>query len=144
MPTTSTIVTTKRALVDLLLSRPALDGVQVTYADPGDKAKATQLWLGEVREASQEPVSIKAGRKKRDETYDLDVIADAIKPTPETAEARCLELVAEVEDVVADFDIGVDGVWSVGVTDFRMKSTHAETGTLARAVVTLTVRARLT
>lgn len=141
---TSTIVSTKRALVDHLQGRPALNGVQVTYADPGDRARAEQVWLGEVRTAEQEPVSLRSGRKQRNESYELDVICDALKATAETAEARCLELVAELEELLAAATLDAPGVLWATVTDMRLKTAETANGPLARAVVTVTVRARLT
>ena len=147
MASTSTIVSAKRSLLDSLASRPSLNGVLLAYADPGDKRRREQMFYAEVRVSEQSPVALKSGRRKRDEEYELDLIVDcASKASPETSEARCMELVAEVEDELADDPTirGTDGVLWATVTDMRLTTMETGDGPMSRATVTITVRGRLT
>jgi hypothetical protein len=147
MATTTTIIAAKTALIDALKSRPALDGVLISYADPGDKARREQMFCSEVRSSEQSPVALKQGRKKRDEEYELDILVDcSSKTTPETAESRCMELVAELEDELAEDTTirATDGILWATVTDMRLKTVETGDGPISRATVTITVRGRLT
>jgi hypothetical protein len=147
MATASTIVPVKQELVAALRSRPALQGVLITYADPGDKGRREQMFCSEVRVSEQNPVALRAGRKSRDEEYEVDLIVDcASKASPETAEARCMEMVSEVEDELAEDTTvrGTDGVLWATITDMLLKTVETGDGPVARATVTITVRGRLT
>lgn len=144
---TSTIVPAKKALASALRLRPALEGVLVAYADPGDKGRREQMFFAEVRQADQDPVALKAGRRRRDEEYELDLIVDcSSKPSAEAAESRCMELVAELEEELAEDTTihATPGVLWALVTDLTLKTAETGDGAIARAVVTITVRARLT
>lgn len=146
MATTSTIIPAKLALVDALKSRPALNGVLISYADPGDKARREQMFCSEVRVSEQSPVALRAGRRKRDEEYELDMLIDcSSKTTPETSESRCMELVAELENELAEDTTirATDGVLWATVADMRLKTAETGDGPTSRATVTITVRGRL-
>lgn len=102
MATSSTIPAAKAALVSLIGS--ALSGVQVKYGRPADNQLAREcVWIGDVSGAQRIPV-IAAGRKRREETYQIDVVCAVLRPRGEVsdAEARAFVLMTEVEDVVAD------------------------------------------
>ena len=146
MATTSTMVAVKAALVNVLRGRPGLDSVLISYADPGDKGRREQAFFDEVRASEQRSVSMKAGRKRRDEEYELDLVVDvSSKTTPESVESRCLDIVSELEDVLAlDPTIGgTDGVLWALVSDLRLKTLETGDGPVCRAIVTITVRGRL-
>jgi hypothetical protein len=147
MATTSTIIPAKLAIVSSLKARPALTGVLISYADPGDKSRREQIFCSEVRVSEQSPVALKTGRRKRDEEYEIDVIVDCYsKTTPSSAETRCMEMVAELEDELADDTTiqGTDGILWATVTDMRLRTTETGDGPYARAIITITVRGRLT
>jgi hypothetical protein len=103
MSTSSTIVETKRALVQALRARPALSGVQVSYSHPGRLVEGESIYMGGAR-GEHEPAAIRAGRKPRTEVYTLDVLCEVSRRggSVEEAEARALELLAEVESVLAE------------------------------------------
>jgi hypothetical protein len=142
----TTIVAVKRALRDGLALRPALQGVLVNYGDPGDRGRREQIWMGRIQRADQEPVALRQGRRKRDEDYDLWVHIDvASKVTPEDNEARAIEIVQEVESLLADDpSIGnVPGVlWAV-VSQMRLNTVETADGPSTSAIVTVNVRGRL-
>lgn len=98
----STVPTAKAALVTLIGT--ALTGVQVTYGRPADSQLEREcVWVGDATGQQRVP-TMKAGRKARHETYSIEVVcwvADT-RGLISTAEARCFELVGEIEDVVAD------------------------------------------
>lgn len=147
MTPTSTIVPVKAGLIQALRGRPGLSGVLITYADPGDKGRREQMFCTDVRRAEQEPASFRSGRKHRDEEYELDLVVDcSSKTSPEATEARCMEMVAEVEDELAEDQTvrGTPGVLWATVTDLRLSTQETGDGPVSRALVTITVRARLT
>lgn len=100
---TTTLVPVKLKLIDLLVGRPGLAGTQIGYRWPGDATEQEAIWLGDSRGAGTYPV-MRAGRKPRDELYTFDVFLQVLTPDAldETSELRALELLAELEDVVAD------------------------------------------
>lgn len=136
----------KAALRDSLKTRPALQGVLVNYGDPGDRGRKEQVWMGRIERADQEPVALRQGRRKRDEDYDLWVHIDvASKVQAEDNEARAIELVQEVESVLAeDPSLGeVQGVlWAV-VREMRVNTVETGEGPSTSAIVIVNVRGRL-
>lgn len=147
MPVGSTIVATKQALIDALNDRPGLDGVLVSYGDPGDQARKEMIWVGDIRIGSQEPVAIRATPIKREETYELWVnVTVAGKATNEKNEIRALELVHEVEELLSvdpKLSNEVDGLlWAI-VTEMSLSTTQGGDGPITTAVVTVEVKARL-
>jgi hypothetical protein len=98
------MVTVTTALVQLLRARPNLAGVQVEYGWPGDaQVQDEVIYTGRAR-GTDEIANLRAGTKKRDETYDLDVLVEVAKPGGTQAEAdqRCIDLFAELEDLLAE------------------------------------------
>lgn len=146
LPAGTTIVAAKRALRDLLKARPALDGVLVNYGDPAERGRREQVWLGRVRQADQEPVALRSGTRTRDEVYELWVHVDvASKATAEENEARAVDLIREVESVLANDPKlgGTEGVLFAVVTEMSMNTVETGDGPSTSAVLTVTVRARL-
>jgi hypothetical protein len=98
----STVPTAKAALVTLIGAQ--LTGVQVTYGRPADSQLEREcVWVGDVTGQQRVPTMM-AGRKHRQEDYSVEVVcwvADT-RGLVSAAEARCFELLGEVEDVVAD------------------------------------------
>lgn len=107
MPTVSTIPTVKARIITLLVARAGLSGVSVTYAWPGTSAAAEQMFFGETQAVDHEIANIRAGRKQRQETYDLGLVIQVLKPgstalTASTVESRAFALAQEVENMLAD------------------------------------------
>jgi hypothetical protein len=142
----TTIVAVKRSLRDRLKARHGLSGVLVNYGDPGERARREQIYIGEVRTPEHEPVAIRAGTRKRDETYELSVhVQCASKVQPEANEVRLVELIHEVESELAeDPTVGsVPGVLFAVVSELSFRTLETPDGPVSAAVVIVTVRARL-
>lgn len=144
----STIYTTKAALLTKLQAASALNGIQVTYGDPVGAMRRESIFMGDVSSSIQEAESFGSGRRRRLEEYTIDVlVAIQSKPTHQEAEARALELAGAVEDVVADapqLTGSVTGLMFVECAGISMSSAEAGTeGARVIATVHLTVKARL-
>lgn len=102
MPTNSTIPAVRNQLVALLKARPALSGLQIEAHWPV-QIEDESVHCGEVRASSTIPV-MTAGRKRREEDYELDVwiVAGAPGQIAAQAEARAQALFVELEDIVAN------------------------------------------
>lgn len=103
MATHSTVPTVRAALVSALSARPALAAVQVAYSHPGQAIETESVYLGAARGSHTVPV-VRAGRKKRQESYVLDVFFDVVAdgPTGQEASERAWTLAGELEDLLAD------------------------------------------
>ena len=103
MASRSTVPTVRAAVVAALTARPALVGVQVAYSHPGGTIEAESVYLGKARGSDEVPV-VRAGRKKRQESYTLDVFFDVVAdgPTGQEASERAWTFFGELEDLLAD------------------------------------------
>lgn len=103
MASRSTVPTVRAALVTALGARPALAGVQVAPSHPGQAVEPESVYLGRARGSDEIPV-VRAGRKKRQESYTLDVFFDVVAdgPTGQEASERAWALFGELEDLLAD------------------------------------------
>lgn len=103
MASRSTVPTVRTTLITALAARPALAGVQVVRAHPGQAIEPEAVYLGAARGSDEIPV-IRAGRKKRHESYTLDVFFDVVADGPDDQEAseRAWTLFGELEDLLAD------------------------------------------
>lgn len=103
MSTSSTIPLVKGQILTLLDQRASLAEVQRAWSHPGKVLGRESIYFGSVT-GSHEIRALRAGHKPRDETYDLEVLVAVHKVggTVEAAEARAFELLAEIEDVLAD------------------------------------------
>lgn len=101
MATRSTVPTVRAAVFAALTAR--LAGVQVGYSHPGSAIEAEAVYLGAARGSDEVPV-VRAGRKKRQESYTLDVFFDVVAdgPTGQEASERAWTLFGELEDLLAD------------------------------------------
>lgn len=97
------IPTIKARILAILTDRAAFAEVQLSYAQPGPRLEQTSAWFGSAR-ATHDIHAIVAGRKPRDETVEASfyVYVWLLAGTPQEAEAKAFELVAEVEDALAD------------------------------------------
>lgn len=103
MASRSTVPTVRSALLVALGARAALAAVQVSYSHPGQAIEPESVYLGAARGSDEIPV-IRAGRKKRQESYTLDVFFDVVAdgPTGQEASERAWTLFGELEDLLAD------------------------------------------
>lgn len=130
MATSSVIVQAKSQLLSQL--QTALTDVQVTYSHPGDTQRSEGVYLGDARSDQRIPVSRGGGRARREEVAILEIKCVAVKPGDSLlkAETRAFELLAEVEDALAD-DPTIGGVATVMANIVRVDSVgfmEAETG----------------
>lgn len=147
---TTTAPTVRAQLITLLAARPGLAGVLVTPVWQGDAATQEQMYLGKTS-ADLDFATIRAGRKKREEDYAVDLVIDVERPDDwgPDSEERAFALAAEVDDLVAD-----DPAIGLGATlpTLRIHVSHLEqtSGALAeggigtRITLTLSVQSRLT
>lgn len=148
MATHSTVPTVKARLVTLLTA--ALPTTQVWYSHPGDAVETSAVYLGAVRGSDTIPVMNGPARKKRDETYTIDVWLEAQRSgaSSQEAEEAAWVLFGELEDVLADDPgLGIPTVvsWAMleGWDDFLAFDLNSG-GWSARIRAGVTVKARLT
>src|SRR5262245_45563541 len=114
----SVVVAARQALVALLVARPGLSGVQVTYSWPGDDvAQRERVFTGR-SQAEHAQASLRSGRRFRNEaaTFDVLIQVESLNQTIEQTEQRAVALGLEVEECVADNKYlgGVAGLnWAV-------------------------------
>lgn len=113
MSTGTTLVALKQALVTKLRARAGLSGVQVLYAiddfEPGDDHLRNEaIWLGNAKWLAPDGSNIanmRAGTKKIDEVYELELFVQVLKDdgsTQEAADVRAEALLAEVQQQFAE------------------------------------------
>jgi hypothetical protein len=144
----TTMVAVKQALVDQLGALPALADAFVSYGHPGERGRKELIWLGDVRIGDQEPVAIKAGRRRREESYELELNVEVAgtKLAPERSELRAVELGTVVEEYLADHPMlspPVAGVLFVVVTGATLRTVDTSNGPVSRLTFTVQVKARL-
>jgi hypothetical protein len=148
MPTSSTVPAFKAALVSALQALPALAGVQVAYRWPGPSTEAEGVYLSDWS-FEKTIANIKAGRKHREETFELEVILQSFNAAPsprdaDDADARVSVFEAALDGVLAD-DPTLGGVVRfAAVTAGQTETVPRERGLAIRMTVVITVDARLT
>lgn len=142
MPTVSTVVATKQALVALLAAREGLADVAVEYAWR-EGLGAESITLGNP-ESDQRPSNMRTGRLHRDEEYLLPVyvVVDSPGGTVEGAEERVVLLAAEVEDALADDKKIGSLLWS-RIESYELASGLTENGVAASVTLRVRCHARL-
>ena len=101
----TTIYSVKAALLTKLQADATLSDIQVTYGDPGGAARREHVFIGDITAGGQDPESLASGRRRRIESYTLDVIV-SVQSKPQGLqenEQRAFVLAAAVENVVADY-----------------------------------------
>lgn len=154
MPTNSTILAVEDAIVTQL---DAALSVPVTYAWPGKSTERICVFLGPhpevadiLLDASGEDPVMKAGRRQRQETYDVTITIWAFRPDVTAADARdaagsAHAVFDDIDDVFRnDFDLGVAGVQSTTITRYPRRLFPFMGGWAAEIRVTVEVQARLT
>lgn len=98
----SSLVAFKRALRTSLQGRVGLAGVLVTYEPEPEQAES--IWFGNARTTDERIPVMKAGTKKVDERYLLDIHVQVIQAdgqTQESADLRCVALFGELQQALA-------------------------------------------
>lgn len=112
---TQTLILTVKSRLAVLLA--AVANTDFEYAPRTEPSGPRVITLGDAR-ATREIPGFKAGRQKRNETWEQDVwiwVRDVENTTPEEADAAALAILDDIEDVIADDpDLSVDGLsWCV-------------------------------
>ena len=99
----SIIANFKAALLTQLQANATIGAVQCTYADPGGSQRREAVFLGDIETDDHVPEALASGRRRRREDFVCELFIEvSSKPTPQTAEARAVELANAVETVLAD------------------------------------------
>lgn len=146
MATTSTVVALKTALRTAIASEAG--SVQVSRHWPGPPTEAEGIYIGDVR-GTAEIDSIKTGRQRRKERYEVTVICQtfrsaAVAADADDSEARAYTLMSYVEEAVADdADVGASVKWSE-ITAWDEETIPFERGWATRITLTLSCTSHLT
>lgn len=146
----TTVFATKRAVRDLLKRTPGLDGIQVAYADPGERHR-TAVWLGpEVEDVEDEAVALKPKTNRRNEDYRIYVYVEKIAPgsvedVENATEALVNAILGAVDDRpklgVGPNDRPVPGLLWVVTEGMSVDTTETDVGPRVKVEIHLRVRA---
>jgi hypothetical protein len=143
----STIVAVKQALVTELSALGGMSAVSISYAHPGERGGKEILYCGVVRDGDHEAVALKAGRRRREENYELDVqiVVSGTKLTEERSETRAMVIGTLAEEYLADNPTinDVPNVRFVVVSGIEMETITTSNGPLTQLTLTVSVKARL-
>ena len=145
----TTIYSVKSTLLTKLKADSDLSGIQITYGDPGGAARREHVFIGDVTAGGQDPESLASGRRRRIESYTLDVIV-SVQSKPQGLqenEQRAIVLASAVEDVVADnptLSDSVTGLMFMECSGMSVSSNEAGVdGPHSQITVHFAVKARL-
>ena len=144
----TTIYSVKSTLLTKLKAESDLSGIQITYGDPGGAARREHIFIGDVTAGSQDPESLSSGRRRRIESYTLDVIV-SVQSKPQGLqenEQRAVVLASAVENVVADNPTlsSLDGLMFIECSGMSVTSNEAGVdGPHSEITVHFQVKARL-
>ena len=144
----TTIYEVKAALLTKLQADATLSAIQVTYGDPGGAARREHVFIGDVTAGGQDPESLSSGRRRRIESYTLDVIV-SVQSKPQGLqenEQRAIVLASAVENVVADNPTlsNLDGLMFIECSGMSVTSNEAGVdGPHSQITVHFAVKARL-
>ena len=144
----TTIYSVKAALLTKLQADSTLSAIQVTYGDPGGAARREHVFIGDVTAGGQDPESLSSGRRRRIESYTLDVIV-SVQSKPQGVqenEQRAIVLASAVENVVADNPTlsDLDGLMFMECSGMSVSSNEAGIdGPHSQITVHFQVKARL-
>ena len=144
----TTIYEVKAALLTKLKAESDLSGIQITYGDPGQAARREFVFIGDVTAGGQDPESLSSGRRRRIESYTLDVIV-SVQSKPQGLqenEQRAIVLASAVENVVADNPTlsSLDGLMFIECAGMSVSSNEAGAdGPHSQITVHFAVKARL-
>ena len=144
----TTIYSVKSTLLTKLQAESDLSGIQITYGDPGGAARREFIFIGDVTAGGQDPESLSSGRRRRIETYTLDVVV-SVQSKPQGLqenEERAIVLASAVENVVADNPTlsNLDGLMFMECSGMSVSSNEAGMdGPHSLITVHFTVKGRL-
>ena len=144
----TTIYSVKSTLLTKLMADSDLSGIQITYGDPGQAARREFIFIGDVTAGGQDPESLSSGRRRRIESYTLDVIV-SVQSKPQGLqenEQRAIVLASAVENVVADNPTlsSLDGLMFIECSGMSVTSNEAGVdGPHSQITVHFAVKARL-
>ena len=144
----TTIYSVKSTLLTKLKADSDLSGIQITYGDPGQAARREFVFIGDVTAGGQDPESLSSGRRRRIESYTLDVIV-SVQSKPQGLqenEQRAVVLASAVENVVADNPTlsSLDGLMFIECSGMSVTSNEAGVdGPHSQITVHFAVKARL-
>ena len=144
----TTIYSVKSTLLTKLQADSTLSAIQVTYGDPGGAARREHVFIGDVTAGGQDPESLSSGRRRRIESYTLDVIV-SVQSKPQGLqenEQRAIVLASAVENVVADNPTlsSLDGLMFIECSGMSVTSNEAGVdGPHSQITVHFAVKARL-
>ena len=144
----TTIYEVKAALLTKLQADATLSAIQVTYGDPGGAARREHIFIGDITAGGQDPESLSSGRRRRIESYTLDVIV-SVQSKPQGLqenEQRAIVLASAVENVVADNPTlsSLDGLMFIECSGMSVTSNEAVVdGPHSQITVHFAVKARL-
>jgi hypothetical protein len=144
----TTIYSVKSTLLTKLKADSDLSGIQITYGDPGQAARREFIFIGDVTAGGQDPESLSSGRRRRIESYTLDVIV-SVQSKPQGLqenEQRAIVLASAVENVVADNPTlsSLDGLMFIECSGMSVSSNEAGAdGPHSQITVHFAVKARL-
>jgi len=144
----TTIYSVKSTLLTKLKAESDLSGIQITYGDPGQAARREFIFIGDVTAGGQDPESLSSGRRRRIESYTLDVIV-SVQSKPQGLqenEQRAIVLASAVENVVADNPTlsSLDGLMFIECSGMSVTSNEAGVdGPHSEITVHFQVKARL-
>lgn len=144
----SIMVAFKSKLVSELAALPSMTGVKLSYGDPGENALKETIWCGRILENEHEPVALKAGRRRREENFTLEVYVDVTgtRLTHERAESRAVALGQALEEYLADnpkLDDSVTGLLFAVVSGMELVTLQTTDGPSTRLTVSIDVKGRL-
>jgi hypothetical protein len=145
----STIYAVKSKLLTLLKANSTLSTIQCSYGDPGEAMRRESIFLGEVISDSHTAESLSAGRRRRIETYtvNVEVFVQSKAAGQQECEQRAIVLANAVEDVLADYptlDDAVSGLMFVECSGMSMSAAEAGIdGPRTNVTVQVTAKARL-
>jgi hypothetical protein len=143
--TTSVRWAVTKHLVDLIRANPDLAGVRVEPGYPGDEAGAEAIWVYGLDGELSIPL-MQAGRKQRDDRFEIPFqVAVSLNANLDTTFQRLTEIVAAIEDVLADDPSlgGIDGVIAAEITSERLSCGPSRQLYMGVAEVVVSVHARL-
>ena len=108
----TTIYEVKAALLTKLQADATLSAIPVTYGAPGQAARREFIFIGDVTAGGQDPESLSSGRRRRIESYTLDVIV-SVQSKPQGLqenEQPANVLASAGANVVADYPTLSDSV----------------------------------
>lgn len=147
MITTSSYTAVVEALIPLL--REELDSdVQVLRGAPSRLMGRDNVLIGGIEKGSHVFPVARPGRKPRDEQYWLviNVVVRRNGPDPSESETRALELLAALENVIAEQpSLGIEATLRCNIEEFEMDSfVEDQSGWRTLLVAKVQVKTRLT